>query len=232
MRTFSKGKVIITLVALFTILTFAGTSVFSALSNSRIMPTQKVTMLQGDKKVGEFTKEAPLPEQTMLICQGDCGIKMGNLYLVATDGSLFSITDNSDTRELYVKEGKVYFALSSLPQSLMFKTPNAVFTAKEVMLKASTNSGSLKGYVSVTSKAIELGIIEGGSMLVSTIEGDKMIPAGNRILLAQADLSGGAASEGDKKLGAILFLGGVGAGIPILSELREDDSNDGSPHTP
>jgi hypothetical protein len=50
--------------------------------------------------------------------------------------------------------------------------------------------------------------------------------------LAQADLIGGAASEGDKKLGAILFLGGVGAGIPILSELREDDSNDGSPHTP
>lgn len=230
MRISSKGKLLTILLALLVIVIFTGTSAFSALSNSRIMPTQKVTMLQGDKKVGEFTKEAPLPEDTMLSCQGDCGIKMENLYLVATDGSSFSITDNSDTRTLYLKEGKIYFVLSSLPQSLMFKTAHTTFTAKEVMLKASTSS-ALKGYLSVTSKAIELGVIEGGSMLVSTIEGDKMIPAGNRIVLAQADLLGGAASEENKKLGALLFLGGVGAGVPIISDLREGDE-DGSPHTP
>lgn len=230
MRISIKGKLIFKTTLMIAILSFAVAGFSSGLDNARIMPTDKVTMFQGDRKVGEFSKEAPLPEGSLLACEGNCGVKMDNLYLVATDGSLFSVTDKPDTRELYVKEGKVYFALSSLPQSLVFRTPDAVFTAQQVMLEASTDGGLLKGYVSVTPETTELGIIEGGSMLVSTVEGEKMVPAGKRILLAQADLGGGAASEGERRLGALLLPGGLGVGIPVLGNILEDD--EGSDFTP
>ena len=230
MKISIKGKLIFKTTLIIAILAFAATGFSSGMDNARIMPTGKVTMFQGDQKVGEFSKEAPLPGGSLLACEGNCGIKMDNLYLVATDGSLFSVTAKPDMRELYVKEGKVFFALSSLPQSLVFRTPDGVFTAQQVMLEASTNGGLLKGYVSVTPETTELGIIEGGSMLVSTVEGEKMVPAGKRILLAQADLGGGAGSEGGR-LGLALLLGGTAGGIPVLGNIVEDD-DEGSDFTP
>ena len=65
----------------------------------------------------------------------------------------------------------------------------------DILLNAATVSSPLKGYVSVKQNSSELGIITGGSMIVSTQQGEMMIESGQRIILAQADMDVGAPEE-------------------------------------
>ena len=177
------------IVAIFSLLAFVSTSFASGLSVGRIIPKGKVTLFQGDQKVGEFRSEAPLPEGAFLSVQGECGVKMNDLYLVAIDKSLFSVTTDPDSRKLSVKAGTVYFALSSMPHSLVFNTPDGVVTTHQILLNASAKSGLLQGYVSVTDDITKVGVLEGGSLLLSVGDGEtKRINAGQEIRLAQAGL--------------------------------------------
>jgi len=153
----------------------------------RIIPTDKVYMLKDGQTIGSYSSEAPLPESTLLKTQGDSAIKLPDLYLVAVDKSQFAISNADTSRELRVKEGTVYFALSKLPQALVFTTPEGFVTVQQVILNASTEKFTLKGYVAVSEKGSEIGVIEGGSLLISTADGDQLVKAGNRILLAQSE---------------------------------------------
>jgi hypothetical protein len=159
----------------------------------RIIPTGKVYMIKDGQTIGSYSSEAPLPENTLLKTEGDCAVKLPDLYLVAVDKSQFAISNADTSRELRVKEGTVYFALSKLPRALVFTTPDGFVTAQQVILNASTEKSILKGYVAVSEKGSEIGVIEGGSLLISTADGEKLVTAGNRILLAQATVGGGAA---------------------------------------
>lgn len=177
-----------------------GTSSFSSGSNSaRIIPTEKVSVYRGNKLVGEFHAEAPFPEGALLACDGECAVKMEDLYLVGADKSLFSVQTKSDVREVQVKEGTLYFTISDLPRPMLFNTPNTVLTVEGLSLISSSGAAILKGYVIVTPEATELGVIEGGFILVSTIEGQKRIYAGKMVKVAQVDL--GAHAAGIKRAG-------------------------------
>jgi len=154
----------------------------------RIIPMGKVYMLKDGKTIGSYSSEAPLPENTLLKTEGDCAVKLSDLYLVAADKSQFAISNADTSRELRVKGGTVYFALSKLPQPMVFTTPEGFVTAQQVILNASTEKSILKGYVMVSEKGSEIGVIEGGSLLISTADGDKLVKAGNRILLAQSEV--------------------------------------------
>ena len=177
------------IVAIFALLAFASTTFASGLSVGRIIPKGKVTLFQGKKKVGEFSSEAPFPEGTLLSVQGECGVKMSDLYLVAMDKSLFSVKTYYDSRKLAVNNGTVYFALSSTPNILVFQTPDGVVTTHQILLNASAKSGLLKGYVSVTEGITRVGVLEGGSILLSVSDGEtKKINAGQELRLAQAGL--------------------------------------------
>jgi hypothetical protein len=177
------------IVAIFSLLAFVSTGFASGLSVGRIIPKGKVTLFQGDQKVGEFRSEAPFPEGAFLSVQGECGVKMSDLYLVAIDSSLFSVTTNPDSRKLSVKAGTVYFALSSMPQSLVFKTPDGVVTTHQILLNASAKSGLLQGYVSVADEITKVGVLEGGSLLLSVGDGEtRRINTGQELRLAQAGL--------------------------------------------
>ena len=158
----------------------------------RIIPMGKVYMLKDGQTIGSYSSEAPLPENTLLKTQGDCAVKLTDLYLVAVDKSQFAISNADTSRELRVKEGTVYFALSKLPQALVFTTPEGFVTVQQVILNASTEKSILKGYVAVSEKGSEIGVIEGGSLLISTADGNKLVTAGNRILLAVATPGGSA----------------------------------------
>ena len=57
--------------------------------SDRIYPTKKVTLYRGDKIVGVYTKEAPLPEGSFISADGRCAIKLDDLYLVGEDQSVF-----------------------------------------------------------------------------------------------------------------------------------------------
>jgi hypothetical protein len=177
------------IVAIFSLLAFVSTGFASGLSVGRIIPKGTVTLFQGDQKVGEFRSEAPFPEGAFLSVQGECGVKMSDLYLVAIDKSMFSVTTDSDSRKLSVKTGIVYFALSSMPHSLVFNTPDGVVTTHQILLNASAKSGLLQGYVSVADDVTKVGVLEGGSLLLSVGDGETMrINTGQELRLAQAGL--------------------------------------------
>jgi len=189
MRNLIKNTLRLKILIVFIILVFTSTGFAAGLSAGRILPKGKVTLLHDNQKVGEFRSEAPLPEDTLLSVQGECGVKLSHLYLVALDQSLFSITTNNRSRTLFVQKGTVYFALSSTPNTLVFQTPDGVITTSEVMLKASSTNRLLKGYVYVEEGITRVGVLEGGSMLV-TVTDDKpqVVAAGQELRLAQADI--------------------------------------------
>jgi hypothetical protein len=173
----------------FIILVFTSTGFSAGLPSGRILPKGKVTLFQGTQKVGEFRSEAPLPEDTLLSVQGECGVKLSHLYLVAVDQSLFSITTNNSSRTLFVQKGTVYFALSSTPYSLIFRTPAGAVTTNDIMLNASSGNRLLKGYVYVEEGITRVGVLEGGSMLVTaTDDKPQLVSSGQELRLAQADI--------------------------------------------
>jgi hypothetical protein len=189
MQWLTKNQTKFKIVAIFSLLAFVSTGFASGLSVGRIIPKGKVTLFRGDQKVGEFRSEAPFPEGAFLSVQGECGVKMSDLYLVAIDKSLFSVTTDPDSRKLSVKTGTVYFALSSMPHILIFKTPDGVVTTHQILLNASSKSGLLQGYVSVTDTVTKVGVLEGGSLLLSVGDGEtRRINAGQELRLAQAGL--------------------------------------------
>lgn len=156
---------------------------------ARIKPGGKVLIYRGDQQVGELTAEAPFPDGALLACDGDCAVRMKGLFLVGADKSLFSVTTRANSRELQVRNGTVYFALSEMPRSLVFVTPGGVVTAQQLILNAAADGGLLKGYVAVTGDSAEIGVYEGGSVLVSTVSGETTIQSGKKIVLAQLDPS-------------------------------------------
>ena len=167
----------------------------SELKSARIYPMGKITIYDGDQRVGEFSKEAPLPEGFLIAADGKCGVKMEHIYLVAEDRSLFSVATSANLRKLLVKEGTVYFAISKMSHPLSFITPSGSVAVLDILLNAATVSSPLKGYVSVKQNRSEVGIIKGGSMIVSTQQVEMMIESGQRIILAQADMDVGAPAE-------------------------------------
>jgi len=189
MRNLIKNTLRLKILIVFIILVFTSTGFSAGSPVGRILPKGKVTLLHDNQKVGEFRSEAPLPEGTFLSVQGECGVKLNHLYLLALDQSLFSITTNNRSRTLFVQKGTVYFALSSTPYTLVFQTPDGVITTNEVMLKASSTNQILKGYVYVEEGITRVGVLEGGSMLV-TVTDDKpqVVAAGQELRLAQADI--------------------------------------------
>jgi len=233
-----KSKSCIKAVVTIVSLAFATAGFASGLYPARIMPTGKVFVYQEGNKVSEISAEAPLPEGYLLLCDGKAGLKMDGLYWVAADKSLFSVTTKADSVEFELREGTAYFALSELPRPIVFITPNGVFTAQEATLNASTDGGLLKGYVAATSEGTEIGVIEGGSLLISSPEGEKLVQSGNRIKVAQntepaaaskASASNKTAAESKKGIGPVFLYGAIGAGTiaGLIIYSNRDTGDDG-----
>jgi hypothetical protein len=189
MRHFRNNRFKFKITAVFVTLIFASTGFSSGFASGRILPKGKVTLFQGSRQIGEFSSEAPLPEDTLLAVHGECGVKLRHLYLFALDRSLFSVSTDKNSRTLTVQNGTVYFALSSMPQTLVFRTPEGLITTNEVRLNASSTNRLLKGYVYVEDGITRVGVLEGGSMLVTAADDKPMeISAGHEIRLAQAEI--------------------------------------------
>ena len=194
-----KNTLRLNIMIVLIILVFTSTGFSAGLPLGRILPKGKVTLFHGNQRVGEFRSEAPLPEDTLLSVQGECGVKLSHLYLVAKDQSLFSITTKNSSRILFVQKGTVYFALSSMPYTLVFQTPDGVITTNEVMLKASSTNRLLKGYVYVEEGITRVGVLEGGSILVTaTDDKPQVVAAGYELRLAQADILEEGKTEKEK----------------------------------
>jgi hypothetical protein len=232
-KRYLKAFIIIVLIA------FPTSGLASDLNSGRIIPTGKVLIYRGDQQVGELTAEAPFPEGALLACDGDCAVRMNDLLLVGADKSEFSVTTKAFSRELLVREGTVYFALSQLPRSLVFVTPKGAVTAQQLILNAAADGGLLKGYVAVSGESAEIGVIDGGSVLVSTDAGETTIQSGKKIILAQAGeagAAGGAAAQTGAAAGVAIgpaVAGAVGLGVAFTAVAKQDDKGDpASPAAP
>ena len=164
-------------------------------SSARIYPAHKVIVYRGDQKVGVYTKEAPLPEGSIISTEDRCTVKLEDLLLVAEDQSVFSINTSGRHRNLFIKQGIIYFKTSGMRHTLTFITPDGQIFVQSIRLNAAFNDQSLKGYVAVSKNQSELGVVEGGSMDVFTDKGPVMIKSGKKIILSQAEMDIGLPEE-------------------------------------
>ena len=188
MLFFGRKRIEIRIVVFLLTFLMASQGVAVLADSDRIYPTKRVTLYRGDKVVGVYTKEAPLPEGTIISADGRCAIKLDDLYLVGEDQSVFSINTAGRQRNLFVKEGTVYFKTSAMKRAFAFITPDGPINVQLIRLNAAFGDGSIKGYVAVTENQSELGVSEGGSMDVFTDNGLMTIEAGKKIILSQADM--------------------------------------------
>ncbi|UCD31972.1 MAG: hypothetical protein JSV38_14610 [Desulfobacterales bacterium] len=187
MQRIRKNKIKLKLMTIFIILAFSSTVFSASLPTGRLIPDGKVFLYKGSQKVGEFRTEAPLPDDTLLFVQGKCGVKLNNAYMIAMDNTVFSIKTEPYSRILTLERGTTYFALAS--NALSFQTPDQVININKLILNASSDSGVLKGYISTADGTTKIGVVAGGSMLLTVNDGNPiMVKSGHELLLAQADL--------------------------------------------
>lgn len=241
----NKHPFALKLVILMTSFAFAAVG-FSANANSgRIIPKGTVSVIKDGKIVGEFTQEAPLPEGSLLKCQGQCTVRMNDAYLVAEHDTVFSVTPMADSNELLVQEGTVYFSVNEASRPMNFNTPSGAVTTR----RTSLTDNELRGYVRVSGNESEVGVIRGGTMIVDTPNGEMAIMQGKQVTLALVEPGATAAEPtgtGGSTMAANVALGVVGTavivgGIWAINEAITNDSNsnrkkggggDGSPSSP
>lgn len=177
------------------IITFSFAGATPAFSGARIIPDGQVKVFKGQKLVQVLKQEAPFPEGALLTTEGKCGVRLEDFYLVANDGCTFGVEDGLKHKNLRVDKGLIYFAITQQTGKLTFLTPAGSMSTQQVRLNAASDGGVLKGYLDVSDSQVQLGVLEGGSMVVSTDNGDKEIRPGKQITLALAD----PISEKDKQ---------------------------------
>jgi len=154
------------------------------------------------------------------------------MSLAAKAGSAFAVLRDGATVELAVESGTVYFAATGGVKKAVFKTPAGVIVAQQLIIRAAAE-GVLRGFVRVEDDKATLGVLEGGDMVVSTVGGERVIRAGEKIVLAQADGSAGAAAlSGGQISSEIMAAGAVAAGAVALAIIAGSDSDNPAPVSP
>ena len=242
----NKHPLVLKLVIVIVSFAFAAVG-FSANANSaRIIPKGTVSVIKDGKVVSEFTQEVPLPEGSLLKCQGQCTVRGNDFYMVAESDTVFSVTQTANSNELLVQEGTVYFSVNEASRPINFNTPAGVVTTRQTSL----SDNELRGYVRVSGNEAEVGVIRGGTMIVDTPNGEMAIMPGKQVTLALVE-PGTAASASTGTSGSTMAanvaLGVVGTaiivgGIWAINEAITNDSNssrkkgggggDGSPSSP
>jgi hypothetical protein len=182
---FGNGKSTLILKMLVVFLSIAiATAGFSVGSNSsRIIPAGKVSIVKDGKVVGEFSKEAPLPEGSFLRCEEKCALRVDDIFMVVEPGTTFSVTSTADKHELYVQEGTIYYSLSESSRPLHFSSPAGDATTGDLTMADS----QLNGYVNTAGCASEIGVIGGGELVLATASGDMLVTPGNAITFESSE---------------------------------------------
>ena len=149
-------------------------SVVQAAETARLLTSAKVNVYRDGQLVQVLKENAPLPQGALLKPEGDCGVRMAYMSLVAKAGSAFAVRQDGPAVELRVESGTVYFAASSAANKTVFKTPAGLIVVQQLIVRTAAD-GVLKGFVQVEDGKATLGVLEGGDMVVSTVEGERMI---------------------------------------------------------
>jgi len=220
---------------------FLMASAAHASEGARLLTSAKVKVYRDGQLVQVLNQNAPLPEGALLKPEGDCGVRMAYMSLVAREGSAFAVRQDGPAVELGVESGTVYFAATSAAKKAVFKTPAGLIVAQQLIVRTAAD-GVLKGFVMVEDDKATLGVLEGGDMVVSTVEGERMIHAGEQIVLAQAGgtgssaASGGAAAVTGGKISAGLLASGLvvadAVTLGVITDAGNDKPSPSSPASP
>ncbi|MEE4609188.1 MAG: hypothetical protein V2L15_09905 [Desulfobacteraceae bacterium] len=191
---------------------FLMASVVQASEAARLLTSAKVNVYRDGQLVQVLKENAPLPEGALLKPEGDCGVRLAYMSLVAREGSAFAVRQDDAGVELGVEAGMVYFAATGAAKKTVFKTPAGLIVAQQMIVRAAAD-GVLKGFLQVEAGKATLGVLEGGDMVVSTAEGERVIHAGEQIVLAQATGQGGAAAGGGSAGAASVTGGEISKGL-------------------
>jgi hypothetical protein len=216
------------------IITTAGLS--ATVPSARIIPTGKVSIISEGKVIGEFSKEAPLPEGAKLRCEATCTVKTKDLYVSVEPETTFSIKPMANGTELAVDQGTAYFSLSKVSSSVEFKSPAGNASTREISMTGS----EIKGYIRVSGNKMEIGVIEGGSMTLETASGEIAITPGNQVTSAAINSETAATAMGKGGLFGSMSkatLGFASAGILVsgaaaLNTVDWGKGSSGSPSSP
>jgi hypothetical protein len=216
------------------------TSGFAAYpSSARIIPSGKVSIIKDGTVVSQFSQEAPLPEGSLLRCEGKCAIKLGDVYMVADPGTVFSVESTATGHSLYVQQGTMYYSMTESSRPISFNTPAGNATTGEIAL----NDSDLKGYVRVAGNKSEVGVIGGGTMTLETESGELTVASGKKITMTAAEhqkavattnASGGMSKKTQYIIGAVAAGVAVAGGIALASSGGGggSSSSGGSPAAP
>ena len=188
MYRFAKSNNSVRVIVLLMTFILVGTNMSVLAGSDRIFPSEKITLYSGDQVIGVYTKEAPLPEHAIISTEGRCAVRLEDLYLVAEDQSVFSISTSGRQRNMFIRQGIVYFKTAAIKHQLSFVTPNGQINVQQIRINAAFDDSTVKGYVAVTEKQSEIGVAEGGSLDVFTDKGLMTIKPGKKIILSQADM--------------------------------------------
>jgi hypothetical protein len=198
------------LIAILTALLVVQPLISWAGAGAHIIPQGQVSLLADGKEVNQFKSEMPLPEGTMMLCNGKCLVQTQNIQLVAQDQAVFALTENAGRWDLIVKSGQVDFAMQNGAKPMAFHTPHDTIQAERAILPASS-AALVRGSIMVTEKETAMTVRE-GALQVMGRDGVQLVQPGQSIRLAQSQMTppppAKEKEEKDRKKAAAVWWGG------------------------
>jgi hypothetical protein len=174
-----KPSLMMKVFVVFVFLAFA-TAGFAA----RIVPTGMVSIIEDSKVIGKFSQEAPLPEGVLLRCEGNCAVKLDDVYMTVKPKTVFSVNPMADRHGVLVQQGTVYYSLNESSRPLAFDTTAENMTTGDLYM----TDDELRGYVRVVGNDTEIGVLSGGSMMLKIGSDEMAVLSGNKITITLATL--------------------------------------------
>lgn len=224
MFSFRKSLVVLIAATLLAQPLFAG-------SAPRLVPEGSVKILDNGVVMNQ---EMPVPAGSLMACSGQCYVEANGLQLLGADKTVFAVEEGAERFTVMVREGSLDFALGADAKPVDFRTPFDTLAARPYAVQTGTDA-VVRGTIQVTEERALLTLTK-GSLELTGADGQKLIHAGNTLVLTQAaDGSGAAATTSISAttiaVGAVA-VGAVAVGAIALSSDGsdgDDDDNDVSP---
>lgn len=207
--------------------TLLGQPLFAG-SAPRLVPQGSVKKLDSGVVMDQ---EMPVPAGSLMACNGQCYVEANGLQLMGADKTVFAVQENAERYSVMVQKGSLDFALGANAKPVEFKTPFDTLDVKPYAVQTGSDA-VVRGNLQVTDDRALLTLTQ-GSLELTGADGQKLIHAGNTLVLAQANTEGGAASKAMSQISTTtivaggLAVGAVTAGaIAIASDHDHDDDDD------
>lgn len=209
-----------------------------AATNGTISTDGKVTMFKEGQAVHQFTGKGLVDEEALLVCEGNCMLRVGGSTFTAQNNTAMAIKEDASGVSLYVKEGKVKFTVNNADKKIMLYSPYGLVTETDAFIFNATTENVARGYYSMEGSTAKIGMEE-GRVILAMADGYKTVNENQSLQLAMSDVpagtgAGAGASGGTGSIfGSGVFWAGLGVaaivGTAVVVENNDDDDDDTAP---